>query len=147
MAKVLELKSLTFVRHAYAMSAAAFFGSDHDRPLTAKGVEAAKALAKELSKTVPPPDIVLVSDAVRALETLKQLKDLIGEETEIKEMKELYDCSAGQLYNIIIENQKARGHMLIIGHNPAVSQLYSMLSGDFTALAPAQSRTLILEES
>jgi Phosphohistidine phosphatase SixA len=147
LAKVLELKSLTFVRHAYAVSAADFFGSDHDRPLTAKGVEAAKALAKELSKTVPPPDIVLVSDAVRALETLKQLKDLIGEETEIKEMKELYDCSAGQLYNIIIENQKARGHMLIIGHNPAVSQLYSMLSGDFTALAPAQSRTLILEES
>ena len=84
---------------------------------------------------------------MRALETLKQLKDLIGEETEIKEIKELYDCSAGQLYNIIIENQKARGHMLIIGHNPAVSQLYSMLSGDFTALAPAQSRTLILEES
>ena len=50
MAKVLELKSLTFVRHAYAVSAADFFGSDHDRPLTAKGVEAAKALAKELQR-------------------------------------------------------------------------------------------------
>ncbi len=147
MAKVLELKSLTFVRHAYAVSAADFYGSDHDRPLTDKGVAAAKELSKELAKTVPPPDVVLVSDAVRALETLKQLKDLIGEETEIKEMKELYDCSAGQLYNIITENQKAGGHMLVIGHNPAVSQLYSMLSGEYTALSPAQSRTLILEQA
>ncbi|MBQ7554896.1 histidine phosphatase family protein [bacterium] len=147
MAKVLNLKSLTFVRHAYAVSAADFYGSDHDRPLSPKGVEAAKLLARELSASVPPPDVVLVSDAVRALETLKHLKDLIGEETEVKEIKELYDCSAGQLYNIILENQKERGHMLIVGHNPAVSQLYSMLSGEYTALAPAQSRTLILEES
>jgi len=147
LAKVLNLKSLTFVRHAYAVSAADFYGSDHDRPLSPKGVEAAKLLARELSASVPPPDVVLVSDAVRALETLKHLKDLIGEETEVKEIKELYDCSAGQLYNIILENQKERGHMLIVGHNPAVSQLYSMLSGEYTALAPAQSRTLILEES
>jgi len=145
--KVLNLKSLTFVRHAYAVSAADFYGSDHDRPLSPKGVEAAKLLARELSASVPPPDVVLVSDAVRALETLKHLKDLIGEETEVKEIKELYDCSAGQLYNIILENQKERGHMLIVGHNPAVSQLYSMLSGEYTALAPAQSRTLILEEA
>ena len=135
------------MRHAYAVSAADFYGSDHDRPLSPKGVEAAKLLARELSASVPPPDVVLVSDAVRALETLKHLKDLIGEETEVKEIKELYDCSAGQLYNIILENQKERGHMLIVGHNPAVSQLYSMLSGEYTALAPAQSRTLILEES
>ena len=141
------MKSLTFVRHAYAVSAADFYGSDHDRPLSPKGVEAAKLLAKELSASVPPPDVVLVSDAVRALETLKHLKDLIGEETEVKEIKELYDCSAGQLYNIILENQKERGHLLIVGHNPAVSQLYSMLSGEYTALAPAQSRTLILEEA
>ena len=147
MAKVLNLKSLTFVRHAYAVSAADFYGSDHDRPLSPKGVEAAKLLARELSASVPPPDVVLVSDAVRALETLKHLKDIIGEETEVKEIKELYDCSAGQLYNIILENQKERGHLLIVGHNPAVSQLYSMLSGEYTALAPAQSRTLILEES
>jgi len=145
--KVLNLKSLTFVRHAYAVSAADFYGSDHDRPLSPKGVEAAKLLARELSASVPPPDVVLVSDAVRALETLKHLKDLIGEETEVKEIKELYDCSAGQLYNIILENQKERGHMLRVGHNPAVSQLYSMLSGEYTALAPAQSRTLILEEA
>ena len=135
------------MRHAYAVSAADFYGSDHDRPLSPKGVEAAKLLARELSASVPPPDVVLVSDAVRALETLKHLKDLIGEETEVKEIKELYDCSAGQLYNIILENQKERGHMLIVGHNPAVSQLYSMLSGEYTALAPAQSRTLILEEA
>lgn len=135
------------MRHAYAVSAADFYGSDHDRPLSPKGVEAAKLLAKELSASVPPPDVVLVSDAVRALETLKHLKDLIGEETEVKEIKELYDCSAGQLYNIILENQKERGHLLIVGHNPAVSQLYSMLSGEYTALAPAQSRTLILEEA
>ena len=135
------------MRHAYAVSAADFYGSDHDRPLSPKGVEAAKLLAKELSASVPPPDVVLVSDAVRALETLKHLKDLIGEETEVKEIKDLYDCSAGQLYNIILENQKERGHMLIVGHNPAVSQLYSMLSGEYTALAPAQSRTLILEEA
>ena len=135
------------MRHAYAVSAADFYGSDHDRPLSPKGVEAAKLLARELSASVPPPDVVLVSDAVRALETLKHLKDIIGEETDVKEIKELYDCSAGQLYNIILENQKERGHLLIVGHNPAVSQLYSMLSGEYTALAPAQSRTLILEES
>ena len=145
MAKVLELKSLTFVRHAYAVSAADFFGSDHDRPLSEKGVEAAKSLAKELSGTAPRPDVVLVSTALRAQETLKHLKGLFMEGTEIREIKELYDCSAGQLYNIILDNQEGFSHMLIVGHNPAVSQLYSMLSGEYTPFGPAQSRTLILE--
>ena len=147
MAKVLELKSLTFVRHAYAVSAADFFGSDHDRPLSEKGVEAAKSLAKELSGTAPRPDVVLVSTALRAQETLKHLKGLLEEGAEIREIKELYDCSAGQLYNIILDNQEGFSHMLIVGHNPAVSQLYSMLSGEYTALGPAQSRTLLLEDS
>ena len=145
MAKVLELKSLTFVRHAYAVSAADFFGSDHDRPLSEKGVEAAKSLAKELSGIAPRPDVVLVSTALRAQETLKHLKGLFMEGTEIREIKELYDCSAGQLYNIILDNQEGFSHMLIVGHNPAVSQLYSMLSGEYTPFGPAQSRTLILE--
>ena len=147
MAKVLELKSLTFVRHAYAVAASDFCGSDHDRPLSEKGVEAAKSLAKELSGAAPAPDVVLVSAALRAQETLKHLKGLLKEGVEVREIKELYDCSAGQLYNIILDNQEGFSHMLIVGHNPAVSQLYSMLSGEYTALAPAQSRTLILEES
>ena len=147
MAKALELKSLTFVRHAYAVSAADFYGSDHDRPLSEEGVEAAKSLAKELSGTAPRPDVVLVSNAVRALETLKYLKGAVGEQAEVKEIKELYDCSAGQLYNIILDNQEGFSHMLIVGHNPAVSQLYSMLSGEYTPFGPAQSRTLLLEDS
>ncbi|MBR5624060.1 histidine phosphatase family protein [bacterium] len=144
MSKVLELKSLTFVRHAYAVAASDFCGSDHDRPLSEKGVEAAKSLAKELSGTAPPPDVVLVSTALRAQETLKHLKGLFMEGTEIREIKELYDCSAGQLYNIILDNQKGFSHMLIVGHNPAVSQLYSMLSGEYTPFGPAQSRTLLM---
>ncbi|MBR5900766.1 histidine phosphatase family protein [bacterium] len=146
MAKVLNLKSLTFVRHAYAVSAADFYGSDHDRPLSDKGVEAAKRLAGELSGTLPTPDVVLVSDALRALETLKYLRAVLGKETKVREIKELYDCSAGQLYNIIIENQEDCAHMLIVGHNPAVSQLYSMLSGEYEPFSPAQSRTLLMEE-
>lgn len=144
MSKVLELKSLTFVRHAYAVAASDFCGSDHDRPLSEKGVEAAKSLAKELSGTAPRPDVVLVSTALRAQETLKHLKGLFMEGTEIREIKELYDCSAGQLYNIILDNQKGFSHMLIVGHNPAVSQLYSMLSGEYTPFGPAQSRTLLM---
>lgn len=147
MAKVLELKSLTFVRHAYAVAASDFCGSDHDRPLSEKGVEAAKSLAKELSGAAPAPDVVLVSTALRAQETLKHLKGLLKEGAEVRQIKELYDCSAGQLYNIILDNQEGFSHMLIVGHNPAVSQLYSMLSGEYTPFGPAQSRTLLLEDS
>ena len=146
MAKVLELKSLTFVRHSYAVASSEFPGSDGDRPLTEKGTEAARALDQALASSVPPPDLILVSDALRAQQTLHELVQYCAGKPEIKALRELYDCSAGQLYNIILENQAGRAHLCVIGHNPAVSQLYSMLSGEYCALSPAQSRTLLLED-
>lgn len=145
MAKVLELKSLTFVRHSYAVASSEFPGSDGDRPLTEKGTEAARALDQALATSAPPPDLILVSDALRAQQTLHELVQYCAGKPEIKVLRELYDCSAGQLYNIILDNQEGCSRMLIVGHNPALSQLYSMLSGEFTALSPAQSRTLVIE--
>ena len=142
--KVLNLKSLTFARHSYAVSPGEFPGGDADRPLSPKGVEAAKVLNEALAAVLAETDLVLVSDALRARETLKLLSNL-PKETPVRVVRELYDCSAGQLYNIILDNQEGCSRMLIVGHNPALSQLYSMLSGEFTALSPAQSRTLVIE--
>ncbi|MBO7447604.1 histidine phosphatase family protein [bacterium] len=141
---VFNLKSLTFVRHSYPVPAGEFPGSDLDRPLSEKGVEAAKALNEALAATLAETDVVLISDALRVAQTLKHLTNL-SKKAEVRVVKALYDCSAGQLYNIILENQQGVGHLLVIGHNPSLSQLYSMLSGDFTALSPAQSRTLVMK--
>ncbi|MBO7542552.1 histidine phosphatase family protein [bacterium] len=145
MPEVLNLDSLTFARHSYALSSDEAGVSDILRPLSEKGVAAAKALDEALAAAAPAPDIILVSDAARALETLKYLKLVRKNDPEIRIVHELYDCSAGQLYNIILDAQEGYKNMLVIGHNPAVSQLYSMLFGEYVGFAPATSRTLLLK--
>lgn len=148
MAEELALKYLTFVRHGQAVPHCDFAGRDFDRPLTEAGAREVDLLNAELEKGLltPPPDLLLVSGALRTVETARHLPYLSSAQPRILVLDELYECLAGQLYSVILEQQKGASVAAVIGHNPGLSQLYSMLTGTFTVLGTAQCRTLVLED-
>ena len=141
----LDFTHLTFIRHGKAVAASDFYGNDFDRPLTEEGEKAVLEANLLLPKFTPPPELILVSTALRTEETFRLLSYLRSGNPIILKLDALYDCHAGGLYNLLAENKGEAKVAAIIGQNPALSQLCSILSGEFTGLAPAAFRTLQFE--
>ncbi len=112
------MHQLLFLRHAKA--AAANPGvPDEARPLTARGSRDAAAIGETMRARGLLPDLVLVSSARRALETLAGLEP--WEETPLIEtMAALYLASAGQIVGILNEVAETVRSVLVIGHNPGL---------------------------
>lgn len=89
---------------ATAASSSTTSTRDHDRPITAAGVAAAKACARALLAAGWLPDLVVASDALRSRQTL----DAMGE--EVPELKKVRVRFAGSLYAAAAmdDNQTAR---------------------------------------
>jgi phosphohistidine phosphatase len=107
---------------------------DHTRTLTANGRAAARAMGQLLAGTGPRPDRVLVSDARRTLETASLvLAAWPGFEGKPRGASDLYGTNASGLLHAI---QRAAGgqRLLVVGHNPAVSELVTLLTGTATRL-------------
>lgn len=113
-------------RHAQA-EATSVTGLDIDRPLTREGRLQARYLAGLMSGLLPPerPRRVVASPAERTLQTAQTIADELGLTVSTEEVL-LPTCSAGEALSVIQE--LARGvPLLLVGHNPTVSSLVSML--------------------
>ncbi|HET7928962.1 MAG TPA: histidine phosphatase family protein, partial [Actinomycetota bacterium] len=53
--------------------------SDHERPLAPRGHRAAESMAEHLRSSVPHPDLVLCSSALRTRETLDRMSEAFGD--------------------------------------------------------------------
>ena len=131
-----QLQRLILIRHGEAQVYAA---SDHERTLTFGGIRSLDR-TKELLKTTIKMSQNLsmlniwVSDASRTLETweiLKQGIDINNENLSIQYRSELYLATPDFLHSSIIEADMRSNKpftLMIIGHNPGLSQLVSELT-------------------
>jgi phosphohistidine phosphatase len=53
--------------------------ADHERPLAPRGHRAAESMAEHLRSSVPHPDLVLCSSALRTRETLDRMSKAFGD--------------------------------------------------------------------
>ena len=107
---------LILMRHAKAKAAAP---TDHARELTARGHEQAQQAADWLKKTDCAPDFAVVSDSVRTRQTFEELNlncEAIFDENA-------YNASSSELMDLIKAVQPDRECVLVIGHNPGISDL------------------------
>ena len=122
------MKHLILMRHANAGPAA----DDRERPLSAAGqseaLQMGRALAA-LSASGFRPVGALVSPARRAQETLagvrSGLRCLAGAETD----EALYLASPGQLLSRLQRLPDQTVQLLLVGHNPGLSELAQLLVG------------------
>jgi len=132
------LRQLLLLRHAKSAWDNAGV-SDHSRPLTARGRQAAGAMRQAMLGLALSPDVVLVSSARRTLQTLEALEP--WEETPLIEpMDALYLATADEMLGVLRGIAETARSVLVIGHNPGLHELALMLNGG--ARDPADARRL-----
>lgn len=120
------MKSLLIVRHAIAydrLDAAAEGMPDHARPLTNKGEAKMRRIAQRLAELLPKPASLLSSPYLRTRQTASILARQWGVSAE--------DCADlqpdGNPYLILKSLQNTAGPVVIVGHEPDLSELIGLL--------------------
>jgi phosphohistidine phosphatase len=124
------MKTLILVRHAEA-NASKGNQLDFDRSLSVNGENQAHEMRRHLHAFSSVN--ILSSSSVRTTETAKILNQDWNQ--GIAYFKELYNASADEIL-FCIQSQSTLQNLVIIAHNPGISQLYYELTGDWNAFSP-----------
>jgi phosphohistidine phosphatase len=108
---------------------------DHDRPLSKRGRETARAIATYLRRAKIAPDLVICSTAVRAGQTLDPIAKAIKRPKVILE-REIYEVAQEKIWKHLWKLPESADSVLLIGHNPGLHDLA-------LALADPDSRELV----
>lgn len=123
-----NFKNLSVLRHGEAEYTVLKNG-DFDRNLTAQGQSQVKKITEFLQKNEFEIDLVLSSSAKRTKDTT----ELVCQGTKVasvKFLKEIYEAQQDDLIRMINGLGKNINHLLIIGHNPGLSDLISRITGE-----------------
>lgn len=119
------MKQLLLLRHGNAEDTAPN-GGDHQRALSDKGREEATVMAAKLAKMAI--DGIHVSTATRTSQTAEIVIAQSGLDASRHDDDKLYLPSTGDLLYYVNQLPDAQNNILIIGHNPGLYELASLLS-------------------
>jgi phosphohistidine phosphatase len=132
------------MRHAHA-DWPSYTGRDFERPLTQRGLDEARACAIALRTAGLTPELTLASPARRT----RQTAEILGTELQLPSQSlclvdALYNAGPATLETELRRAQGDRKLVLLIAHNPGVSELARRLAKEPLAppFAPAQWRLL-----
>ncbi len=121
-------KKLILLRHAKSSWNDATL-SDFDRPLNKRGLRDAPDMAQRLFLKDCLPDKVLCSPAKRTRETAAIMIEVLGvEKQRLTYVDSIYEASPGDLMAAIESQDDTTDQLMLIGHNPAMEYLASMLN-------------------
>jgi phosphohistidine phosphatase len=103
---------------------------DVDRPLAPRGARAADRMRDYLDAEGIRPDMVLCSSALRTRETLGRILAGLGPKLTVWIEPSVYSFEADQLLDRLREVPADVGSVMLIGHNPAMQELASMLAAE-----------------
>ncbi len=122
------MKRLTLLRHAKSSWDEAGL-DDFDRPLNPRGRRDAPQMGRRLRETAQVPDLLISSPAVRAVTTARMAAREMGfPEERIIEDRSLYHASARELFAVVQSLETRAGHLMLVGHNPGLTDFASSLS-------------------
>ena len=134
-----ETKRLFLLRHAKSSWSDPSL-EDHDRPLAPRGRKAGKLIRAHLRREQIRVGLVLCSSARRARETL----ELVAPPGEVQIERGLYGASADELLGRLRLVPEEVDAVMLIGHEPALSQLAIRLVGGASELAARKFPTAAL---
>ncbi|MEZ4875517.1 MAG: histidine phosphatase family protein [Flavobacteriaceae bacterium] len=129
------MKTLYLVRHAKSSWETDVI--DHKRPLKTRGKNDAKMVSNYVSEHFKAPDVIVTSDATRALSTAQYFKDafqLSGDHFEINH--NLYDFSGHKVMDVIKNLKDKYATVMIVGHNHAFTSIANMLGNEYLDNVP-----------
>ena len=132
------MKTLLLVRHAKTAPAGPN-QTDHARALEDSGVTDAGKLAHYLRKKNLIPDQILVSSANRTQTTAHILLTAFdSSQIDVVVSDELYLADENFLQEVIASVRDDIGTLMIVGHNPGLSELAHYFDHDVHGMRPAQ---------
>lgn len=111
--------------------------ADHDRPLNARGRKAAPRMGELLVELGLVPDLVVTSTARRALDTAHAVVTSTGYSGRIEVTRRLYLAEPPTFFEVLAELEPSHERVLVVGHNPGISELASLLTGEALELSTA----------
>lgn len=122
--KLGELKhTLILLRHAKASRDDPKL-ADFDRPLTGRGKRDAPLIGQRMMDAGVRPELILSSPARRAIKTARLVAKALGvPKSAIVEAPEIYEAEVPTLTALVRELPPGRRRVMIVGHNPGLSDL------------------------
>jgi phosphohistidine phosphatase len=120
------MKQLVLIRHAHALSGS----DDHARPLSARGEEEARSVARQLLSGKIIPDGIICSSSERTTHTAKIIADQLGvAENEIQREKKLYNTGLDEYEETLLLLDDKHQCCFLVGHNNTISGFVYHLTG------------------
>jgi phosphohistidine phosphatase len=123
------MKTLYLVRHAKSSWKYPDL-DDFERPLNKRGRKSAPLMGNILKKLKVAPDLIISSPATRAAVTARTVADKINYPLEdIRYSDAIYEFSANALIHAIEQIDDAINKAMVVGHNPALTDLANFFGG------------------
>ena len=119
-------RRLVLVRHAKAEQS----GSDPARRLTGRGRNDARAIGRWLTENEVVPQMAVVSPAQRALQTWELAASELANPIPRVVNERVYDNTVDDLLDVVRAVDDGVQTLAVIGHNPSIQSLASLLSDD-----------------
>jgi phosphohistidine phosphatase len=123
------VRRLTLLRHAHAEDRHPS-GRDFERRLDAQGIEEARRSVIRLVAQAGVPMLIVASTAQRTRHTAQLLREaaqLSGDALQFDER--LYNAGPADLRAVLRAVDPAITHLVLVGHNPGISELCRLLMG------------------
>lgn len=117
-------RTLVVVRHAKSDWSNGL--PDVERPLAERGRRDAPEIGRWLAEHVGRVDLVLCSPAKRARQTWRLAGAELGKEPPVRHEERIY---SGDLLGVLDELPDEVGTAVLVGHNPMLTELVTVLSG------------------
>jgi phosphohistidine phosphatase len=124
---------LLLLRHADAGNPATWAGDDDLRPLSAKGRRQARWVGRWLATQRRPPDVVVASPKVRAIETASLAASGWGGKAVVDD-RLAGSFGVHDVESLLRDRGPSARRIMLVGHDPDFSELASELVGASIAL-------------
>ncbi len=121
------MKTLLLLRHAKSSWKKSDL-PDHERPLNRRGKKEAPKVGVYLKENGLVPDLILSSTAKRAHDTAEAVAEACGFEGQVELYQDLYMSDTASYLDILRCMPDKAGRVLVVGHNPDVEELLTLLT-------------------
>ena len=139
------MKRLVLLRHAKSSWSDDRL-ADAERPLTERGERDAPRIGARLRERGIRPDLVLSSPAVRARSTAKLAAQALSlGPGAIRIESSLYLAAPEEVMAIVLAQAENVGCLLVVGHNPGLTELVHLLLPDFGLADLPTAGTVVID--
>ena len=141
------MKTITLLRHAKSSWDDSTI-VDFDRPLNERGRTNSPEMAHRLRAAGIRPSLILSSPAKRAWSTAKIFAREISYPLEfLQRDRNLYHAGLKQLFDVIATQDEGFNSILVVGHNPGLTDLANELLPGLTTNMPTAAFVAVLVDT